>query len=69
MKAGWGVSTGFPLQDATTTVYIVSNQAGTYAGTIKLVDVANDDEVIAEQDISIVVEVQEAATEEAASIE
>ena len=50
-------------------MYIVSNQAGTYAGTIKLVDVANDDEVIAEQDISIVVEVQEAATEEAASIE
>ena len=56
MKAGWGVSTGFPLQDATTTVYIVSNQAGIYTGKIELVDVATDDEVIAEQDIAITVE-------------
>ena len=59
MKAGWGVSTGFPLQeDATTRVYIVSNQADTYTGKIKLVNVANNDEVIGEQDITITVENQ-----------
>ena len=63
---GWGPSDGFPLSadnyDVTTDVYILSNAVGTYELNVKLVNVDEDDDVLAE--VSGTVTVREPAHSE-----
>jgi hypothetical protein len=53
VKAGWGSSDGFALENATTPVYLVANTAGTYTATIKLVDVSNSNAELATATASV----------------
>ena len=58
IEAGWGAAEGFPIADATTTVYLVADQAGTYTATIKLIDVSTGD-VLASKEMSMTVKAQQ----------
>jgi hypothetical protein len=50
VKTGWGPQEGFTLQDASTDVYVVAHEAGTYKAVIELVDVSSNT-VIATSDV------------------
>jgi len=56
VKTGWGPSEGFPLADAITDVYLVANTAGTYTATINLVDLNDNNAVLATATATSVVE-------------
>lgn len=48
VKSGfWGPAEGFALADASTDFYIVSNQAGSYNVTVELIDLADNNKVLA----------------------
>ena len=61
VKTGWGPMEGFSIADATTQVYIVSDAAGNYEGTIQLIDVTNNSAVVSE---SVAITVNSAQTAE-----
>ena len=54
IKTGWGPANGFTLANATTPVYLVANTPGTYTATINLVDVSNNNAVLATTTASVI---------------
>ena len=54
ITAGWGPSTGFPLMNAETEVFVIAGSGGTYSITVSLINL-EDDSVLASYTNTLVV--------------